>query len=204
LRLALIYYQGGVYLDTDVEPVKSIAPLYTFSSSMLVCHETSDQLGTAFIAARANSSILRLMLDRIPHQLTLRLPIYLQTGPGLVTHILKKHGTATVSVLHSSYFYPVPYGSCAHRAAQLVREARNPMTRTIGIHRWAQSWKRAPTQPTEEFCDELQNQPTLCPPVPPELRAAYDTTLRQTKARPQPSNRIVPGPDEDIVPNAMD
>jgi mannosyltransferase OCH1-like enzyme len=137
LRLALLYYEGGVYLDTDVEPVKSIAPLYSFSSSMLVCHETKDQVGTAFIAARANSPLLRVMLDRIPDQLALRVPIYLQTGPGLVTSVLKQKSDATVSVLHSSYFYPVPYGSCSHQADQLVREARNPLARTIGIHRWA-------------------------------------------------------------------
>jgi mannosyltransferase OCH1-like enzyme len=39
LRLEILYHFGGIYLDTDVEPVKSIAPLYSFSSSMLVCHE---------------------------------------------------------------------------------------------------------------------------------------------------------------------
>ena len=39
LRLEILYQFGGIYLDTDVEPVKSIAPLYWFSSSMLVCHE---------------------------------------------------------------------------------------------------------------------------------------------------------------------
>ena len=39
LRLELLYQYGGIYLDTDVEPVKSVAPLYSFSSSMLVCHE---------------------------------------------------------------------------------------------------------------------------------------------------------------------
>lgn len=39
LRLELLYQYGGIYMDTDVEPVKSIAPLCSFSSSMLVCHE---------------------------------------------------------------------------------------------------------------------------------------------------------------------
>jgi mannosyltransferase OCH1-like enzyme len=39
LRLEILYQFGGIYLDTDVEPVKSVAPLYSFSSSMLVCHE---------------------------------------------------------------------------------------------------------------------------------------------------------------------
>ena len=39
LRLEILYQYGGIYLDTDVEPVKSVAPLYSFSSSMLVCHE---------------------------------------------------------------------------------------------------------------------------------------------------------------------
>jgi hypothetical protein len=94
-------------------------------------------LGTAFIAAVPHHALIRACLDAIPRRMTLAMPIWLQTGPGLVTEIVRRAGDATVSVLHSSYFYPIPYGHPKQKPFLI-----HPTSRTMGIHRWAESWKQ--------------------------------------------------------------
>jgi len=102
-------------------------------------------LGTAFIAAVPHHALIRACLDAIPRRMTLAMPIWLQTGPGLLTEIVRRAGDETVSVLHSSYFYPIPYGHPKHNPIMI-----HPTLRTMGIHRWAESWKQGGARQTRE------------------------------------------------------
>lgn len=60
LRLYILYREGGIYLDTDVEVLKSFTPL--LEQPMFIGYEIDDYIGTAVIGAeKGNSSIKRLL-----------------------------------------------------------------------------------------------------------------------------------------------
>lgn len=61
LRLYILYHEGGIYLDTDVEVLKSYTPLLT--NSMFVGYEANGFIGTSVIGAEAGNGTIRRLLE---------------------------------------------------------------------------------------------------------------------------------------------
>lgn len=61
VRLYALYNEGGIYMDTDVELIKSIDTLLKYDG--LMGYETSDRISTALIACRKQLPIIKSFLD---------------------------------------------------------------------------------------------------------------------------------------------
>jgi hypothetical protein len=65
LRLDILYEEGGIYLDTDVFPLKSFAGILSNDRDIVMGHEGGNRygLGNAVIAARPRSKFVRKWID---------------------------------------------------------------------------------------------------------------------------------------------
>ena len=61
LRLWILYHEGGIYMDTDVQVIKSFDDL--LSNPMFLGYEMNDYIGTGIIGAEKNNTLLKELLD---------------------------------------------------------------------------------------------------------------------------------------------
>lgn len=61
LRLYVLYKYGGIYLDTDVEVIKTFTPL--LDDKLFMGYEINDYIGTAVIGAEPRNGIIKRLLD---------------------------------------------------------------------------------------------------------------------------------------------
>ena len=61
VRLYVLYKYGGIYLDTDVEVLKSYNPL--LNDKVFMGYEVNDFVGTAVIGAEKNNPIIKRLLE---------------------------------------------------------------------------------------------------------------------------------------------
>jgi len=123
---ALLKY-GGVYADTDMQPLRAVDDLVQ-DRTFVVAREDARFLGSAFAAAEPGHVVLRRMLDELyssgintNHGIT-------YSGPGVLT----KHATG-VTVLPALTCYPYHYKEL-HRCNE-----RFPHSHMV--HRWSATWK---------------------------------------------------------------
>lgn len=62
-RFTVLYNFGGIYMDTDVEMLKSFEPFTTHK--MFIGYIIDSELGTATIGAEKNNPIIKKMLDKL-------------------------------------------------------------------------------------------------------------------------------------------
>lgn len=61
LRLYVLYKYGGIYLDTDVEVIKTFTPL--LDAKLFIGYENNDYIGTAVIGAEPGNGTIKRLLD---------------------------------------------------------------------------------------------------------------------------------------------
>lgn len=61
VRLYVIYYYGGIYLDTDVEVLKSLDIF--LKNEAFTGYETEHSIPTGIIACKKNNNFIKLLLD---------------------------------------------------------------------------------------------------------------------------------------------
>ncbi|MDO5852295.1 MAG: glycosyltransferase [Methanobacteriaceae archaeon] len=61
IRLYVLHKYGGIYLDTDVEVLRSYTPL--LNNKVFMGYEVNDFIGTAVIGAEKNSTIIKRLLE---------------------------------------------------------------------------------------------------------------------------------------------
>lgn len=137
LRLEVLWRYGGVYVDTDCEPVRSLKPL--LENDCFVGTEDGRVLSTGVIGSTPGHPALRAYMDAIVEEdrLGLDVPPNQATGPVLATHVLG--GRDDVRVLPPEFFYPAPWqqpGPARHEPS--LDEVVTPFTYVV--HRWAHSW----------------------------------------------------------------
>ena len=138
-RLKALVQEGGIYMDTDVEVIKSLDSFLQYRSVM--GFESDEYLSTAFIASEKNNSLFREMLEKYNN-----LKFYNDDGSiDFVTNVqrltelcvqygLKLDGSfqrlENITIFPSDYFSPKNY-----KTGEL-----NLSERTVCIHHFDGSW----------------------------------------------------------------
>lgn len=152
VRLEAVYRYGGIYVDTDVEPVRPLDPLlihlHSIQASAFVVWSPNKWQGrslvsNAVIGAAPNHPWIRRAIDELPRSVERHAGKFLalQTVHYL-TDLLGPLNTLGVSaegvaVLPSATFYPRSISE--RRQGQAVRVSPE----TFAIHHWANSRKKS-------------------------------------------------------------
>jgi mannosyltransferase OCH1-like enzyme len=141
VRLEALWWQGGCYLDSDVEIVASLEPLTACDA--FAAWEDDKVIPDAVIGAAprhpAIDACLNLALERLHSDDTdwRTGRGAWSTGPGVTTNVFP--GRADVLVLPPGSFYPVHYAPRETLERRLATYKPEPWV--FGIHRWDWSWR---------------------------------------------------------------
>jgi mannosyltransferase OCH1-like enzyme len=140
VRLEVLLREGGVYLDVDVEVVKSFDSLLGLQCvvGFQTEHARRESINNAVIAAQAGSVFLRDCRDTTLR--CFRQSGVLPRGPAVMSAVLRRYGLrkygsqtiGEVTLLPREAFYP--YGWDEHFSPGCVTP------NTYCIHHWAGSW----------------------------------------------------------------
>lgn len=139
VRLKVIYEHGGIYLDTDVEVVKSLDPMLKYSCFLARQQSGEVNTGLGFGAEKGNS-VIQAMLSEYEKTTFEQEKMEELACPILNTNVLKEQGfTKTaepellnnVMVLSPEYMDPYSSGS---QVANLFCD------KTISIHHYSATW----------------------------------------------------------------
>jgi mannosyltransferase OCH1-like enzyme len=137
MRLEILWRYGGIYVDTDCEPVRSMEPLR--EHGCFFGTEDGEHYSTSVIGAAAGHPAIRAYLDAVldGDRVATALPPNEATGPMFATQVLA--GRADVALLPPEAFYPEPFADSTKRFRRSRRRLSGPGTYVI--HRWAHSWR---------------------------------------------------------------
>ena len=140
VRLHALYTEGGIYLDTDVEAIKSFTPLLHHKCFLgfQQQEEQGDWVNSAITGAQSGHSLLRRCME-------LTVETFTEEGefsrsPAIMTRALREVGLREyglqeikdVAVYPAEYFYPYPW--FGKFSPDCIKEE------TYCIHHWEASW----------------------------------------------------------------
>ena len=129
LRFHILYHEGGIYLDTDVEVIR---PYDDFlSDKIFVGRECDTYVTPATLGAEKNNLAMKRLLEFYDNDVW-NLKIF--TGPQVLTHVMEKHPEefADCKVYEREFFQPyIP----SKQYDELV-EGKN----TYSIHWFSNDW----------------------------------------------------------------
>lgn len=146
VRLEVLWRYGGIYVDSDCEPVASLEPLRRYP--FFIGTEDGTHLTNAVMGAEPHHPAVRAYMDAIlvEDRLSLDVSAAVATGPVLATQVLADR--SDVTVLPPEFFYPLPPSD--DRIALERTSVKEVSTRfTYLVHRWSYSWRppETPEQP---------------------------------------------------------
>jgi mannosyltransferase OCH1-like enzyme len=135
LRHELLLRFGGVYVDTDMEPLRPLDELLA-DERCVFCREDDRWVATGFVAAAPGHPFL----DHVCALMSTRLdgrraaPPNESLGPRWITELLASGapGSEDVTVLPPERFYPYHFSEL-HRRGERFPDA-------YAVHHWAHSW----------------------------------------------------------------
>ena len=131
-RYELLFQLGGLYLDTDFEPIKCIEPLIdgleAFAGWCHVSNPPSIQIGCAMIGCRPHNNWLR---DLIKNMTTRDPRISLSLGSRYFTEHTSKH--PEVHLFEPEVFYSQQWEQPGHYKPAIPDSA-------YAVHRWSSKW----------------------------------------------------------------
>lgn len=138
-RIKVLYEQGGVYMDTDMQILKDITPL--LENNRLVCGYEDDReyINGAIIGVEKGHPFLKDLLEYYEKEV---LTSSLFTIPKIMTHLMEKNYKKIdpnnyeegIRVYDKEYFYP--FGFKEDFTPECITE------NTFGIHWWGKSWAK--------------------------------------------------------------
>ena len=141
-RLVVIYVLGGVYIDTDVEPMRALDPLLKHGLVLVWSPHEQKAYSNFFILAKPQHPFIKALLDdvvaRHPYPATGILALsrsrYIleSTGPRLLTRVAKAHPI----LLNSAFILPHEM-TCTHTAMGMPLQSSKDAWMN---HHWAKSW----------------------------------------------------------------
>lgn len=131
VRLEVLWNEGGIYLDSDMEPVRRLDPLLPLSA--FAAWEDAQRVPNAVIGAVPQHPAIRECIDLALSRVGEVEDITVATGPGVLTAVLVDRDD--VLLLPPGTMYPVHY-----RDKRKRMNGYAPEPWTFGVHHWAGSW----------------------------------------------------------------
>jgi len=138
-RVQRLYETGGVYLDIDVEVLKSFDDL--LYDEVFLGAEDNDYLNNAVMGSIPGHEFFKDQMDYMVKFDIDSKEVENETGPRMVTNILKSYGWSPknettevkgIKIYDSTYFYPYYY------TKSFTPDCIKPTT--YSIHHWANTW----------------------------------------------------------------
>ena len=139
-RLELLQRHGGVYVDTDVEPLRPLDHLLAGVSCFLAS-EDGRWLGTSIMGAVPGHPFIASLVDGIPRSVAEHpgAPPNRQTGPKYVSDRYAEFAAANadhpVVVFPPSMFYPYHFSE--------PERSNEDFPDAYAVHHWSRSWTAA-------------------------------------------------------------
>jgi mannosyltransferase OCH1-like enzyme len=111
LRYFIIEKYGGVYVDVDIIPNKSLDPIITqlFNTSLVICHDleiTWAYIINAFFAAVPNHPVLKTACELCINNIVINTEdIHMHSGPRLFGECILLNEKSDIICLPSNFFY---------------------------------------------------------------------------------------------------
>lgn len=131
LRVKLLYEEGGIYLDTDMEILKDFRELYGADTDMVVGEELLGTLSCGIMGFAPRHPLLERLLQFYELEV-MDDPSGLVTAPEAFNRFLTPKLLADAVVLPPVYFYPFYFNETF--SLDCVKQD------TYGIHWWSASW----------------------------------------------------------------
>lgn len=131
IRLEALWRDGGVYVDSDVEPYRSLEPLLQLPG--FAGWEDAKVVPDAVLGAEPGHPAVREMLDRAKAAVEAGRGAW-DSGPGVTTAVLP--GRSDWLLLPPGSFFPYHYSERRRRHED--HQVANPWA--FGAHHWAASW----------------------------------------------------------------
>ena len=139
IRMKVIYDHGGIYLDTDIEVIKSFNPL--LNEKCFLGFESKNRLNTAVLGAENGHQFLQLCMEIIEkrHRTRKHYLIAPEVANLAYSTIPDKKSVKTHP---EEFFYPYnPYDT--NRDSSILMH-QDITENTYAIHHWNKAWKRSP------------------------------------------------------------
>lgn len=137
-RLELLHRYGGVYVDTDFEPLKPLDALIA-GTTCFIATEDGRWLATGIMGAVPGHPFVADLIDGLPRSIQEHqdAPPNQQTGPKYVSRryqaYTEAHPDDPVTVFPAALFYPYHFTE-PERAGDVFPDA-------YAVHHWSHSWK---------------------------------------------------------------
>lgn len=129
VRLEVVEKYGGVYVDTDVEPIKNLEPLLENIEAFVGYQLVNEKVCNAVFGATPHHPWLKTLLETLPAYQEQEPP----WGSVHMGEALKKH--RDVTIFQPEVFYPFLWDE--------PQKSRGPFgEKTYARHLWARSWKQ--------------------------------------------------------------
>ena len=138
VRFAVLQKYGGVYVDTDVEPLRSFEPIMGMPLGAFAGWESKSAICTAVMGAEPHHPATLALVKGVDmwRRNHLRSHETTQTGPGFLTHTWKHRNDVTL--FPPGMFYPVPWDDKSGLGGEYPPQS-------FAVHHWARSWDNTPT-----------------------------------------------------------
>jgi mannosyltransferase OCH1-like enzyme len=130
LRYELLFHHGGVYIDTDMECLRSIEPLLD-GVEAFAGYTRPGSLGSAIIGAAPGHPAFDRAAELVNARVATGERQWAATGPGFLTEILADF--PDVTLFEPKYFYPFRWDQ-KHLRHQDFPDA-------YAIHHWTKTWE---------------------------------------------------------------
>lgn len=140
LRIKILYEQGGIYIDTDVQAIKSLDPL--LNNELLLGFEEYnldnmhvEKIGAGLIGAEKNNWFIKKVYDFYNNEI-------MNSDKYIITDILidiynnlDKEDKDKIHVFSKDFFAPFDSSNCIEFKSDLITE------NTYTVHWYSFSWK---------------------------------------------------------------
>ncbi len=130
IRTVVLYDNGGIYLDIDMELLKPIDDYLSYD--FFIGYESSQYLGVGLYGASKNSIILKKLLEFYEEDIYNKA---LWTIPKILTNLIFENNfdkLDNILLLEKEYFYP--FGLNEKFSKSVITN------KTVAIHWWNASW----------------------------------------------------------------
>lgn len=144
IRLAALRKYGGVYLDVDVMPLKSLEPL-RMDPRPFAAHASSKQLMNSVIGAPAGHPAIEAVLERLPdwYWEHAERAASVATGPALLTDVWWNRNDVRKLPKDTFFPYKLLFGTPKARKEEIFAEAVWP-EETLAVHYSDHVWGGRP------------------------------------------------------------